>query len=93
LTYAACTAVVTQIAYHAKPTIDADISFLTLDEWKAELEVLLDDLVDEDGTVRRANDLRSDAGIAWHKVKLVIETYMAKPSHNRIYRSMPFTLL
>jgi hypothetical protein len=65
----ACTAVVTEIAYHDKPTIDADVSFLTLGEWKEELEVLLDDLVDEDGNVRRATDLRSEAGVAWHKVE------------------------
>jgi hypothetical protein len=65
----ACTAVVTEIAYHDKPTIDADVSFLTLGEWKEELEVLLDDLVDEDRNVRRATDLRSEAGVAWHKVE------------------------
>ncbi|KAF8589963.1 hypothetical protein K439DRAFT_1628171 [Ramaria rubella] len=67
----ACTAVVTEIAYHDKPTIDADVSFLSLAEWKEELEVLLDDLLDEDGNIRRATDLRSEAGVAWHKVHAV----------------------
>ncbi|KAF8531170.1 hypothetical protein JB92DRAFT_3105602 [Gautieria morchelliformis] len=62
---------VTEIAYHDKPTIDADVSFLTLNEWREELEVLLDDLVDEGGNVRRATDLRSEAGVAWHKVHAV----------------------
>lgn len=64
----ACTAVVTEIAYHKKKTIDADVSFLSEDEWREELGVLLDDLVDEDGNPKRSTDLASDAGIAWSKV-------------------------
>ena len=40
-----------------------------MDEWKEELEVLLEDLIGDNGCVRRANELRSDAGIAWQKVK------------------------
>lgn len=68
MTRSACTAVVTEIAYHDKASIDADVSFLTLQEWKQELEVLLNDLVDEDRKARRAIDLRGAAGIAWHKV-------------------------
>ncbi|KAG2369878.1 hypothetical protein BDR07DRAFT_1526349 [Suillus spraguei] len=67
----ACTAVVTEIAYHATPTINADVSFLSEAEWRAELAVLLDDLVDEDGNLKRTNDLRSDSGVAWHKVHAV----------------------
>ena len=58
---------VTEVAYHDKPTIDADVSFLSLEEWKEELKVLLEDLIDEDGNLRRATDLRSEAGIAWDK--------------------------
>lgn len=30
----ACTAVVTEIAHHKKKTIDADVSFLSKEEWK-----------------------------------------------------------
>jgi hypothetical protein len=60
--------VVTEISYHEKKTIDADISFLSGGEWKQELEVLLDDLVDEDGNLKRSTDMRSEAGIAWSKV-------------------------
>ncbi|KAG1907278.1 uncharacterized protein F5891DRAFT_940152 [Suillus fuscotomentosus] len=67
----ACTAVVTEIAYHAAPTINADVSFLSEAEWRAELAVLLDDLVDEDGNLKRTTDLRSDSGVAWHKVHAV----------------------
>ncbi|KAG7097036.1 hypothetical protein E1B28_004429 [Marasmius oreades] len=67
----ACTAVVTEISYHDKPTVDADVSFLSADEWKQELSVLLHDLVDEEGNLKRINDLKSDAGVAWHKVNAV----------------------
>ena len=59
---------VTEIAYHTKKTIDADVSFISEGEWKQELEVLLDDLVDEDGNLKRSTDMRSDAGVAWSKV-------------------------
>ena len=45
----ACTAVVTEIAYHKEKTIAADVSFLSENEWREELSVLLDDLVAEDG--------------------------------------------
>lgn len=58
----ACTAVVTEIAYHDKNTIEADVSFLSMEEWIAELKVLLDDLVEEDGQVKKSSDLRTDAG-------------------------------
>ncbi|KAL0070833.1 hypothetical protein AAF712_002054 [Marasmius tenuissimus] len=67
----ACTAVVTEISYHDKSTVDADVSFLSADEWKQELGVLLHDLVDEDGSLKRINDLKSDSGVAWHKVNAV----------------------
>ena len=36
-----------------------------------ELNVLLDDLIDEDGTVKRSTNLTSDAGVAWSKVHAV----------------------
>jgi predicted 3-demethylubiquinone-9 3-methyltransferase (glyoxalase superfamily) len=65
--FVACTAVVTELAYHNKQTIDADVSFLSEAEWRAELDVLLHDLVDEDGNIRRSTDLKSDAGVAWQK--------------------------
>jgi hypothetical protein len=64
----ACTAVVTEIAYHAKNTIDADVSFLSEAEWRQELGVLLQDLVDEDGNLKRTTNLNSEVGIAWQKV-------------------------
>lgn len=64
----ACTAVVTEISYHKKKTIEADVSFLKLEDWRQELVILLDDLIDEDGTVKRAT---GEAGVAWSKVHAV----------------------
>ncbi|KAJ6614316.1 hypothetical protein B0H10DRAFT_2045676 [Mycena sp. CBHHK59/15] len=64
----ACTAVPTEIAYHKKKTIEADVSFLSREDWAAELGILLGDLVDEDGNLKRSTDLKSDAGVAWQKV-------------------------
>ncbi|KAJ6539274.1 hypothetical protein B0H19DRAFT_1178148 [Mycena capillaripes] len=70
----ACTAVVTEIAYHKKKTIDADVEFLAAAEWKAELEVLIGDLIEEDGSLKRITDLKSDAGVSWSKVHAVYPT-------------------
>ncbi|KAL5487951.1 hypothetical protein ACEPAI_6059 [Sanghuangporus weigelae] len=70
----ACTAVVTEISYHNEKTIEADVSFLSEREWRDELEVLLDDLLEEDGSFRRTTDLRSEAGVAWHKVHALYPT-------------------
>ncbi|KAJ3785098.1 hypothetical protein GGU10DRAFT_428153 [Lentinula aff. detonsa] len=67
----ACTAVVTEIAHHNKHTIDADVSFLSVSEWKQELSILQSDLIEEDGTLKRTHDLKSDAGVAWQKVHAV----------------------
>ncbi len=61
---------VTEIAYHKRSTIDADIEFLTRDEWHTELSVLLDDLSDDEGNLKRLSDMRNDAGVAWHKVRM-----------------------
>ncbi|KAJ7068199.1 hypothetical protein C8F01DRAFT_1117262 [Mycena amicta] len=74
----ACTAVVTEIAFNTKSTIDADISFLSKEEWKAELQILLDDLTEEDGNLKRTTDLKSDAGVAWQKVHAVYPTIDAE---------------
>jgi hypothetical protein len=60
---------VTEIAYHKRSTIDADIEFLSREEWLTELSVLLEDLSDDEGYLKRVSDVRNDAGIAWHKVR------------------------
>src|ERR1700733_7370954 len=67
----ACTAVVTEISYHAKKTIDADVSFLSEADWRSELKLLVEDLVDEDGNVKSVKNLQNEAGIAWSKVHAV----------------------
>ena len=64
----ACTAVITEISYHKEKFIAATISFLSEEEWRAELSILLSDLKDVDDSMKRTSDLRSEAGIAWHKV-------------------------
>ena len=66
----ACTAVVTEISYHNKANIEADVTFLSEEEWRQELGILLQDLFDEDsGQIKRVNDLKSEAGVAWSKVR------------------------
>ncbi|KZT13003.1 uncharacterized protein LAESUDRAFT_719309 [Laetiporus sulphureus 93-53] len=84
----ACTAVVTEISYHAKRAIDADVSFLSEEEWRQELTVLLDDLIDENGNVKRTTDLCGEAGVAWQKVHAVypsiVQDQLSKMSVDQI---------
>lgn len=80
---------VTEIAYHKKTTVDADISFLSENEWKQELSVLLHDLVDEDGNVKRVADLKSDAGVAWQKVSFVRGNFGPLSKHNQVHAVYP----
>jgi len=70
----ACTAVVTEISYNEHNTIDADISFLSREEWKAEIGVLLDDLIGEDGHPVQRLRGDSEAGVAWQKLHAVCPT-------------------
>ncbi|KAJ1303225.1 hypothetical protein OPQ81_011423 [Rhizoctonia solani] len=67
----ACTAVVTEIGYHDQNSIVAEVEFLARPEWEAELGILLDDLVEENGKLKRLTDLRTDAGVAWAKMHAV----------------------
>lgn len=67
----ACTAVVTEIGYKPGRSIEGDVSFLGREEWKAELQILLEDLHDEDGKVKAPTDMKSEAGVAWSKVHAV----------------------
>jgi hypothetical protein len=64
----ACTAVITEISYQTEKTIDADVSFLSMEEWRDELTILLGDMADEAGNIRRFENMSSEAGIAWYKV-------------------------
>ncbi|EUC63310.1 GTPase SLIP-GC protein, partial [Rhizoctonia solani AG-3 Rhs1AP] len=74
----ACTAVVTEIGYHDKDSISAEVGFLARPEWKSELEILLDDLVEENGKLKRLSDLRTDAGVAWAKIHAVYSQLTAE---------------
>ncbi|TEB25954.1 hypothetical protein FA13DRAFT_1668374, partial [Coprinellus micaceus] len=74
----ACTAVVTKISYHKKRRICATINFLTKEDWRKELEVLLKDLTSEDGSVP-TNDselamLSLPAQVAWERIHAVYPT-------------------
>ncbi|KDQ17601.1 hypothetical protein BOTBODRAFT_64068 [Botryobasidium botryosum FD-172 SS1] len=67
----ACTAVVTEISYHSRNSIAAEVTFLSLKQWKDELAVLLDDLRGEDGKIKHSSDLQSESGTAWYKIRSV----------------------
>ncbi|KAG9018995.1 hypothetical protein FRB90_007375 [Tulasnella sp. 427] len=75
----ACTAVVTEIAYKPGRSIEGGVSFLGRDEWKAELQILLEDLHDEDGKVKAPTDMKSEAGVAWSKARTVHAVYPQIP--------------
>ncbi|KZO96719.1 hypothetical protein CALVIDRAFT_110717 [Calocera viscosa TUFC12733] len=47
----ACTAAVVELSYHDKDTIDAVITFFTVEEWAQELRYLRSDLFDGDGNL------------------------------------------
>ena len=74
----ACTAVVTEISYHDKETINADVSFLSEAEWRSELKILVEDLVDEDGKVKSVKSLNNEAGVAWSKVHAVYPSILVR---------------
>lgn len=67
----ACTSVVTKISYHKRKVIQADVSFVSLEEWKRELGIVLRDLADDTGGTKIAD---SDAAVAWGKVHAVYPT-------------------
>lgn len=92
----ACTAVVTEISYnYEEKPYHAQIEFITLSEWRKELETLYTDLIDAEGKVsRECTNEDSDAGIAYAKIKAVhprktkediansnIETMLREVSH------------
>jgi hypothetical protein len=81
---------VTEIAYHKRNTIDADIEFLTKEEWLTELDVLLADLMDEEGNLKHASGMRNDAGVAWHKVRK--KQRAVNNNDSTLHRSMPSIL-
>lgn len=83
----------TEVGHHDKDTVVAEVEFLALSEWKAELEILLDDLVGEDGRPKRSTDLRNDAGVAWHKVVIPFSCQIKPIVLNLRFRCMRCTLI
>lgn len=69
----ACTAVVTEISYnYEEQPYNAQIEFITLADWRKELETFFSDLIDSDGKVsRECKNEDSDAGVAYAKIKAV----------------------
>ena len=69
----ACTAVVTEISYnYEQRPYRAEIEFISLSDWRKELETMFSDLLDSEGKVSRecANE-DTEAGIAYAKIKAV----------------------
>ncbi|EMR66697.1 putative tat pathway signal sequence protein [Eutypa lata UCREL1] len=72
----ACTAVVTEISWN--PSEDpqkryiGNIEFISMGDWRYELDQLFGDLVESDGKLTRdASNAKTDAGVAWAKIKAV----------------------
>lgn len=70
----ACTAVVTEISYNSKNDLyRAEIEFISQAEWRKELTVLFQELLDSHGNISREAVLNEDseAGIAYAKLRAV----------------------
>ncbi|KAJ3188421.1 hypothetical protein HDU85_005572 [Gaertneriomyces sp. JEL0708] len=71
----ACTAVVTEIKYNDESSdYEAEVEFLSRDEWTSEMILLLETLEasrNSKGDVRRINDRDCAAGKAWARLKAV----------------------
>ncbi|KAK5950264.1 hypothetical protein OHC33_008733 [Knufia fluminis] len=70
----ACTAVVTEISYNFKNELyRAEIEFIGQDDWRKELTILYQELLDANGNIAREAAINEDseAGIAWSKLKAV----------------------
>ncbi|XP_068789696.1 uncharacterized protein [Struthio camelus] len=69
----ACTAVVVEISKTAETSpYEADIEFLSKEEWFSELKALLEDMKDKSGNLKkRCPDRKTEAGAAYSRVKAV----------------------
>ncbi|XP_075772725.1 uncharacterized protein LOC102447370 isoform X4 [Pelodiscus sinensis] len=69
----ACTAVVVEISRNAgKSLYEADVEFLSKEEWDNELKALLEDMKDKSGNLKkRCPDRKTEAGAAYSRVKAV----------------------
>ncbi|KAM7176040.1 nuclear GTPase SLIP-GC isoform 2-T2 [Macrochelys suwanniensis] len=69
----ACTAVVVEISKTGgKSLYEADVEFLSKEEWDNELKALLEDMKDKSGNLKkRCPDRKTEAGAAYSRVKAV----------------------
>lgn len=64
------TSAITEFSYHQHKHIEASVVFITCEEWRAELTVLLGSLVDGRLGVGAGDDqAKEDINIAWNKVR------------------------
>lgn len=72
-TMRACTAVITELSYNYDgDDYKAEIEFVTADEWRKELKILFDEMMNGEGSVSRsAGDESSEAGIAFATIRSV----------------------
>jgi GTPase SAR1 family protein len=85
----ACTAVVTELSwnYSEDPSSKyrAQIEFITPEDWKKELNIIIRDLLTESEEVcREASDINTDAGVAWAKFRAVYPHIKRKHLNRRI---------
>ncbi|GFF42819.1 nuclear GTPase SLIP-GC [Aspergillus udagawae] len=80
----ACTAVVTEISYNTSDDpYQAEIEFITREDWEKELKVLFHDLFDGSGNVSRdASNEESEAGVAYAKIKAVYPKFTREMLQN-----------
>jgi GTPase Era involved in 16S rRNA processing len=80
----ACTAVVTEISYNSSDDpYQAEIEFITREDWEKELRVLFHDLFDGSGNVsREASNEESEAGVAYAKIKAVYPKFTREMLQN-----------
>lgn len=69
----ACTAVITEVSFNfSERRYRAEVEFITQDDWRKELKLLFQDLLDSNGDVSRdSSNENSDAGVAYAKIKSV----------------------
>lgn len=91
----ACTAVVTEISYKPGPSIEADVSFLTRDEWRDELRILIDDLTENNGGLKKVADSRGDetsvslSKVSPNCVESVLPVDNVIPQVHALYPNLP----
>lgn len=71
----ACTATVCQVLYNdvddPNQAYRAEVEFISQDEWKADIEALFDDVVDNQKLSAAYRDPDTDAGVAFKKLEAV----------------------